>query len=174
MMREEQFQKLMDKLDTLIRIAALNAVREQSIADSIIILSDLGFGNTEIARILGTTPKYVSKVKYESRKEKHRKITKEVEFHPQDLHRILSNSAMFPSAQELVDFANGILQPQPHLLYTNQQDRMVEEIITAFQNSDRMKQALFIQALEHRATARELKDTQFMRFLEAWEKHIRG
>ena len=174
MMSSSQFEKLMEKLDTLVKLAALSAVQGKSIAESILALVDAGLGNTEIAKILGTTPSYVNKVKYESKRAKTVKPTKEIEFHAEDLQNVLSNATMFPSTLELSDFARQILDLSPQPSDYDSKDRMIEQITQAFQKSDRRKQALFIQALEHRASARELKDTQFLRFLEGWESHIRG
>jgi len=69
MMSKEQFEQLMSKLDALIKITAVNASRGKSIAEIALLLSDLGFKNVEIASILGTTPAYIGKVKYEAGKE---------------------------------------------------------------------------------------------------------
>jgi len=173
-MSNSQFEKLMEKLDTLVRLAALSAVQGKTIADSVLALSDAGLGNMEIARILGTTANYVNKIKYEEKKRKTVKPTKEIEFHAEDLLNVLNNSSMFPSTQELRDFAEEILSAQFHIGVDESREIIINEIIRTFQDSDRRKQALFIQALEHRASARELKDTQFLRFLEGWESHIRG
>jgi hypothetical protein len=70
MMSKEQFEQLMNKLDTLIKVTAASAFQGKSTTDSIVFLADLGLGNTEIASILGTTAAYVNKVKYESKKAK--------------------------------------------------------------------------------------------------------
>jgi predicted transcriptional regulator len=174
MMSSSQFDKLMEKLDTLIRLSALSAVQGKSIAESVLALADIGFGNAEIARILGITPNYVSKIKYENKKGKTVKPTKEIEFHAEDLLNVLNNATMFPSTRELRDFAEEILNIPFSIAIYESRGEMINEIIRAFQNSDRRKQALFIQALEHRAAARELKDTQFLRFFEGWESHIKG
>jgi hypothetical protein len=77
MMSNEQFKQLMNKLDTLIKVTAANAFQGKSITESINFLADLGFGNTEIASILGTTPAYVNKVKYEAKKAKETKKQKD-------------------------------------------------------------------------------------------------
>lgn len=174
MMSSSQFEKLMEKLDTLVRLAALSAVQGMSIVDSVLALVDAGLGNTEIAKILGITPNYVNKIKYESKRAKTVKSTKEIEFHAEDLQSVLGSATLFPSTLELIDFARQILDLSPRLSDYDSKDRIIDQITQAFQNSDRRKQALFIQALEHRATARELKDTQFLRFFERWESHIKG
>jgi hypothetical protein len=63
MMSVEQFEQLMNKLDALIKITAINVAQGKSIAEVAILLSDYGFQNTEIATILGTTPQYIATVK---------------------------------------------------------------------------------------------------------------
>jgi transcriptional regulator len=77
MMSNEQFEKLMDKLDTLIKVTAASAFQGKSMTDSIVFLADLGLGNSEIASILGTTPAYVNKVKYEAKRAKETKKQKD-------------------------------------------------------------------------------------------------
>jgi predicted transcriptional regulator len=174
MMSNSQFEKLIEKLDTLVKLAALSAVQGKSIADSVLALVDAGLGNTEIAKILGITPNYVNKIKYESKRAKAGRVTKEIEFHAEDLHSLLSNATMFPSPYELMDFARSILEFSPQPSDYESKDRMIDQVTQEFKNSDPRKQAVFIQALEHRASARALRDTQFLRFFERWEAHIKG
>jgi hypothetical protein len=76
MMSQQQFELLMSRLDTLIKITAINAFQGKSIAEVVRILSELGFPNRDIAMILGTTAAYVAKVKYEA-KGKQKKKEKE-------------------------------------------------------------------------------------------------
>jgi len=73
MMNKEQFERVMNKLDTLIKITAINTFQGKSRADVVQILSSLGFSNIDIAMILGTTAAYVAKVKYEFKKQRTRK-----------------------------------------------------------------------------------------------------
>jgi len=73
MMSNEQFEKLMDKLDALIKIAAVNVSQGKTIAEVAILLSDFGFQNKEIAAILGTTPHYIGTVKVRAKQGKERK-----------------------------------------------------------------------------------------------------
>jgi predicted transcriptional regulator len=75
MMSKEQFERIMNRIDTLIKITAINAFQGKSRADVVRILSSLGFSNMDIAMILGTTPAYVANVKYGFKK----KRTKEEE-----------------------------------------------------------------------------------------------
>jgi hypothetical protein len=77
MMSKEQFERLMDKLDALIKITAVNVSQGKTIAEVALLLSDFGFQNREIATILGTTPHYIGTVKYEAGKEKKSKEAKE-------------------------------------------------------------------------------------------------
>jgi len=76
MMSNEQFEKLMDKFDALIKIMAVNVSQGKTIAEVALLLSGFGFQNKEIATILGTTPHYIGKVKYEAGKEKKNKESK--------------------------------------------------------------------------------------------------
>jgi hypothetical protein len=68
MMSKEQFEQVMNRLDTLIKISAINAFQGKSISDVVKILSDLGFQNKDIAMILGTKPTYVANIRYAMRK----------------------------------------------------------------------------------------------------------
>jgi len=77
MMSKEQFEQMMNKLDTLIKITASNVVQGKPLTDNIILLSSLGIGNTEIANILGTTTNYVAVIK-SRKKAKQKKSEKEV------------------------------------------------------------------------------------------------
>jgi hypothetical protein len=73
MVTEQQFEQIMNRLDTLIKITAINAFQGKSIADVVKILSDLGFQNKDIAIILGTKAAYVANVRYELRKTRTKK-----------------------------------------------------------------------------------------------------
>ena len=77
-MNEEQFREMMSKLDTLIKITVSNVLQGKPLTDSIIILSNLGIGNTEIANILGTSANYVGVIKSKSKKAKLKKNEKEL------------------------------------------------------------------------------------------------
>ena len=77
MMSKEQFEQMMNKLDTLIKITASNVVQGKPLTDNIILLSSLGIGNTEIANILETTTNYVAVIK-SRKKAKQKKSEKEV------------------------------------------------------------------------------------------------
>lgn len=77
-MSKEQFELLMSRLDTLIKITAINTFQGRSRAEVVRILSDLGFQNKDIAMILGTTSAYVAVMKYQSkgkRKKEEKTVT---------------------------------------------------------------------------------------------------
>lgn len=131
-MNQEQFNKLIEKLDLLIKLNALSAVRDKPRIDSILFLADLGFGNVEIAQILGLSPKTVSNVKSENKKDKSEKSVKTVEFHSEDLLDILSNSDMFPSVIELMDFARDILSLPLSLPINAPRSEIINQISQAF------------------------------------------
>ena len=69
----------MSRLDTLIRITAIDAFQGKSRTDVVHILTQLGFGNTEIARILGTTAGYVAVAKHQLKKRQLRERKKKSE-----------------------------------------------------------------------------------------------
>lgn len=73
MMSNEQFERLMNKLDALIKLTAVNVSQGKTIAEVALLFSDFGFQNKEIAAILGKTPHHISEVKYEAGKERKKK-----------------------------------------------------------------------------------------------------
>jgi len=75
-MSKEQFEQLMKKLDTLIKVTASSMLQGKSLTDNIIFLSSLGLGNIEIADLLGTTTNYVGMIKSRA-KAKQKKNEKE-------------------------------------------------------------------------------------------------
>lgn len=79
MMSKEQFEQIMNRLDTLIKISAINAFQGKSRIDVVEILSSLGFSNIDIAMILGTNTGYVANVKYGLRKLRTKKTEKPTE-----------------------------------------------------------------------------------------------
>lgn len=76
MMSKEQFEQLVSRLDTLIKITAINAFQGKSRTDVVGILSELGFPNRDIAMILATTPSYVATVKYQLKKQRKKSSRK--------------------------------------------------------------------------------------------------
>lgn len=82
---QNQFEQLLGRLDTLIKISVINAFQGKSRAEVITVLSDLGFDYKNIAAILGTTPSYVAKVKSEVKKQRDEKANaKKAEKAPAD------------------------------------------------------------------------------------------
>jgi predicted transcriptional regulator len=71
-MSKEQFDRLINKLDMLIKITVASAFQGKSKAQIAVILSELGFQNVEIAQLLVTTPAYINKVKYLAKKAKEK------------------------------------------------------------------------------------------------------
>lgn len=63
MMDDKQFKILSEKLDTLIRITAINSLTDKSLTEQVKILSEIGFQPKRIATILGTDSSTVSTLK---------------------------------------------------------------------------------------------------------------
>jgi len=60
-MDKKQFKEITGKMDLIVRLLALNFVKDLKVQkDKIIALSSFGFGPSEIAKLLGTTPNTVS------------------------------------------------------------------------------------------------------------------
>jgi DNA-directed RNA polymerase specialized sigma24 family protein len=60
-MDETQFKEIVGKIDLAVRLLALNLVKDLKVQkDKIAALSSFGFGPSEIAKLLGTTPNTVS------------------------------------------------------------------------------------------------------------------
>lgn len=51
------------KIDSLIKLTALNFIKDKSMTDQIGFLAELGFKNLEIAKIVGTTRESVASMK---------------------------------------------------------------------------------------------------------------
>jgi hypothetical protein len=73
MISEKQFEQIMNRLDTLIKITAISAFQGKSMTDVVSILSELGFGNKDIALILGTSAAYVANVRSTLKKQRAKK-----------------------------------------------------------------------------------------------------
>ena len=68
-MGEKQFKEIISKMDLIVRLLALNIVKDLPVQkDKIITLSSFGFGPSEIAKLLGTTPNAVNVTLSEMRK----------------------------------------------------------------------------------------------------------
>lgn len=55
MMNDKQFDVLIEKLDILIKLTAMNILKDKNKTEQVGILSSLGFRPKEIALIVGTT-----------------------------------------------------------------------------------------------------------------------
>jgi hypothetical protein len=73
-LERKQFNKLINKLDTLIKITAASIFRGEKIKEGIIFLTDLGFTANEVTKILETTEQYVYNVNSETKKQKKKKL----------------------------------------------------------------------------------------------------
>lgn len=175
----KQLKALNDSIDLLTKVTAISVGKEtifkgkERKEQKLEVLDDLKLPDEIIALLIGSTPESVRTLRSKQKKKAKTKPL-QAEFHAEDLQSLLSNPTMFPSSSELIDFARQILDLSPQLSDYESKDRMIDQITQAFENSDPRKQALFIQALEHRATARALRDTQFLRFFERWEANIKG
>jgi hypothetical protein len=178
----KKLDSIKDSIDLMTKLTALNIAKDAYFKnkerkdEKIEALSNLEIPDKIIALIIDSSVESVQALRSKMKQKKAMKSTIEIEFQSEDLQSILGNSTLFPSTNELKQFAEEILNPPIpfQITYPDSRDFMINQIIQVFQKSDRMKQALFIQALEQRAASRELKDTQFLRFLEGWESHIKG
>lgn len=60
-MDEKQFKEITGKMELIVRLLAVNMVKDLKVQkDKIVALSSFGFGPSEIAKLLGTTPNTVS------------------------------------------------------------------------------------------------------------------
>ena len=72
-MDDRQFQEINAKLDTIIKLLALNAlgvIQTKKLKDQVRLLSSFGFQPSQIAEILGKTPNLSRVTLYELRKSK--------------------------------------------------------------------------------------------------------
>ena len=80
---KEQFEKLTDKLDTLIKVTAASIFRGEKLKEGIVFLTDLGLTAKETAKILGTGEQYVWNVNSETKKQKKKPEATEKEKTPE-------------------------------------------------------------------------------------------
>jgi len=76
-MSDKQFRILSEKLDTLIKLTAINALKGKNLTDQVEILSEIGLQPKQIATILGTDPATVSSLKSRVKKKRIKKAEKE-------------------------------------------------------------------------------------------------
>lgn len=74
-MSDKQFRELSKKMDILIKITAIDALKERTLTDQVEILSAIGLQPKEIAAILGTDPGTVSVLKTRVKKRKGKRET---------------------------------------------------------------------------------------------------
>jgi hypothetical protein len=68
MMNEEQSDRIIDKLDTLIKITMATAFKDKTKEERILMLLDLGIQRKEVADIVGTPVQYVDNIKHQAKK----------------------------------------------------------------------------------------------------------
>ena len=73
-MEQKQFEEIKEKIDVVIRLLALNLVKDsETNKDKIITLHSLGFKSTEIAKLLGIKANVVTATLSKFRRKKRRK-----------------------------------------------------------------------------------------------------
>ena len=65
---ESQFQQISTKLDSILKLLALNTVQGRSLRDQVALLSSVGFQPKQIAEMLGKTPNHISVVLHDIRR----------------------------------------------------------------------------------------------------------
>jgi transposase-like protein len=71
-MNNEQFEKLIGKIDMLIKLTALSILKDKSIKDKVKILYGLGLKSGEIARVIDRSKNQVYVTLHEIRKEEEK------------------------------------------------------------------------------------------------------
>lgn len=69
-MDELQYTTIVSKLDSILKLLAINAVKDRTLRDQVALLSSLGFQPKQIAEMLNKSPNHISVVLYEVRKGK--------------------------------------------------------------------------------------------------------
>lgn len=77
MMSDKDFEELCEKLDILIKLTAMNALKGRTLTDQVEILSVIGLHSKEIATILGADSATVRALKSRIKRRKTRKAEKE-------------------------------------------------------------------------------------------------
>ena len=67
---EKQFQILSGKMNTIIKLLALNTVKEKEMKKQVELLSSCGFQPKDIADMLGKTPNHIRVILHGLRKER--------------------------------------------------------------------------------------------------------
>jgi DNA-directed RNA polymerase specialized sigma24 family protein len=69
-MEEKHYKELSEKLDTIIKLLAMQSLEDKKGREAISILANLGFQPKDIATMIGTTPNTVRVALSEMRKKK--------------------------------------------------------------------------------------------------------
>lgn len=72
-MNDKQFKILSEKLDTLIKLTAINTLKGKSLTEQVEILAELGLQPKKIATILGTDPATIRTLKSRVKKRRAKK-----------------------------------------------------------------------------------------------------
>lgn len=72
-MNDNQFKILSEKLDILIKLTAIPALKGKSLTEQVELLSEIGLQPKKIATVLGTDRKTVSTLKGRTKKRKSKK-----------------------------------------------------------------------------------------------------
>jgi DNA-directed RNA polymerase specialized sigma24 family protein len=75
----EQFDKLIDKLDTLIKMTAASVFRGEKVKEGIVFLTDFGFSAKDVAKVLDTSEQYVWNVSSEAKKQQQKKKAERIQ-----------------------------------------------------------------------------------------------
>ena len=74
---EKQFQILSSKIDTIIRLLALNTVKGKEMKEQVVLLSSSGFQPKDIADILGKRSSHIRVILHRQRKEREKRESEE-------------------------------------------------------------------------------------------------
>ena len=69
-MDQSQFNSVMTKLDSILKLLAMNQLQGKTLREKVELLSSLGFQPQQIADTLGKTPNHISVILHELRKAK--------------------------------------------------------------------------------------------------------
>jgi len=76
-MNEDQFEKLIERIDVLIKLTALNVLKDKSAKEKVEILSGLGLRPFEIARVIEKSRNYVDVILHRIRKKEEKSAKEE-------------------------------------------------------------------------------------------------
>ena len=67
-MDEAQFNQITSRLDSILKLLALNTVQGRTLKEQVSLLSSVGFQPKQIAEMLGKTPNHISVILHDIRK----------------------------------------------------------------------------------------------------------